>query len=146
MGVLPLPLSNHNTTSECTPLLRFSSRGLHLPLLPQKECSVAGLGLLKQGLELFLAGGLFVLHQVGMALGDTPAIRGGHGGTLGTAGCWLQLLPVVTASPGGERDRGGRERWGIENVKGQMYTPGSNKLVIKWYSTMSNLMCLIVTI
>lgn len=73
---------------------------------------MAGLGLLKQGLELFLAGGFFVLHQVGMALGDTPAIRGGHGGTPGTAGCWLQLLPVVTASPGGERGTEGEGRGG----------------------------------
>lgn len=84
---------------------------------------MAGLCLLKQGLELVHAGGLLVLHQVGMAFGDTPAVRGGHGRTLGTAGCWLQLLPVVTAGPGG------RERWSY------VYAKCSCKLVLKCYST-----------
>lgn len=122
--LFPLPFSHNTPTTsrEQRPPGWFSSRG-STSLLAQEECSVAGLCLLKQGLELVHAGGLLVLHQVGMAFGDTPAVRGGHGRTLGTAGCWLQLLPVVTAGPGG------RERWSY------VYAKCSCKLVLKCYST-----------
>ncbi|TNN44664.1 hypothetical protein EYF80_045140 [Liparis tanakae] len=49
-------------------------------------------------LELVLRGGLCLLHQIVVALGDAPAVGGGHGGTQGAAGGRLQVLPVVTAS------------------------------------------------
>lgn len=61
--------------------------------------SSLALGLVKQSLQLLLAGGLLLLHQVSVALGDTPAIRLGHGGTQWTAGCRLQLFPVIAAGP-----------------------------------------------
>ena len=58
-----------------------------------------GLGLLEQGLELLLGSGLLLLHEVGVALGDAPAVRAGHRGAQGPSGRWLQALPVVTTSP-----------------------------------------------
>lgn len=51
----------------------------------------------KQMLELFLRGGLFLLHEISVALGDTPAIRSRQGRTQGTTRGWLQVLPVPTA-------------------------------------------------
>ena len=62
---------------------------------------MAGLSFVEEGLQLLLAGRLLLLHQVSMALGDPPAVWSSHGGTLGAAGRWLQLLPVVTTGPGG---------------------------------------------
>lgn len=63
--------------------------------------SSLALGLVKQSLQLLLAGGLLLLHQVSVALGDTPAIGLGHGGTQWTARGRLQLLPVIAAGPAG---------------------------------------------
>lgn len=58
-----------------------------------------GLGLVEKSLQLLFGGGLLLLHQVGMALGNAPAVRFGQRGAEGTAGGGLQLLPIVAASP-----------------------------------------------
>lgn len=63
------------------------------------EGSSLGLGLVKKSLQLLFGGGLLLLHQVGVALGDAPAVRFGQRGAGGTAGGGLQVLPVVAASP-----------------------------------------------
>lgn len=51
---------------------------------------------LEQLLELCLGRGLFLLQEISVAFGDTPAVGGRHGGTQGTTGSRLQVLPVVT--------------------------------------------------
>lgn len=56
-------------------------------------------GLVEDGLHLLLGGGFFLLHQVGAALGDAPAVRGGHGGAEGAARRRPQVLPVLATSP-----------------------------------------------
>lgn len=63
--------------------------------------SSLAMGFVKQSLQLLLAGGLLLLHQVSVALSDTPAVRFGHGGTQWTARGRFQLLPVIAASPAG---------------------------------------------
>ena len=44
-----------------------------------------GLGLLKEWLELVLGGGLFLLHELDMTLGDAPAVWGGQGRAQGSS-------------------------------------------------------------
>ena len=69
------------------------------------SCLCRGLGLLlhlQQVLHLLGAGGLFVLQQVGVAFGHTPALWRGQGWALGATGCGHQILPVLTAGPGGD--------------------------------------------
>ena len=61
--------------------------------------SVAFVGPLEESPQLALGGGLLLLHQLSMAFGDAPAVGLRHGGAIGTAGCRLQLLPVVTTGP-----------------------------------------------
>ena len=70
-----------------------------LPPLPETDCSLIGHRLPKQDLQLVLSGGLLLLHELGVALGDAPAVRAGHRGAQGPSGRWLQALPVVTTSP-----------------------------------------------
>lgn len=57
-------------------------------------------------LHLLGAGGLFVLQQVSVALGHTPALGCGQGRALGTTGGGQQMLPVVTTGPGADKDTG----------------------------------------
>lgn len=61
--------------------------------------SVAVGGLVKQSLQLLLGGRLLLLHQVGVAFGDAPAVGRRHRGAHGTSGRRLQRLPVVTTGP-----------------------------------------------
>lgn len=68
---------------------------------------MAGLGLLKESLQLLLRGSLLLLHQISVTFGNTPAIRGGQGWAVGTARCRQQLLPVVTTGPKKKRSIGG---------------------------------------
>ena len=65
--------------------------------------SVGMIGFVEERLELVLAGGLLLLHQLGVALGDAPAVWRRHGGAERTAGRRLQLLPVVATSPAQRR-------------------------------------------
>lgn len=62
-----------------------------------------GLWPVEQLLELILCGGLFLLHEGTVALGDTPAIRLRQGSANWATRGWLQVLPVVTT--GSERDK-----------------------------------------
>lgn len=61
--------------------------------------SLALVSLLKKSIQLLLAGGLLLLHQVSMTFGDTPAVRCGHGGAEGATRRRLELLPIVAAGP-----------------------------------------------
>ena len=73
-----------------------------LPPLPETDCSLIGHRLPKQDLQLVLSGGLLLLHELGVALGDAPSGGSGHGGAVGAAGRRRELLPVVSPSPDGE--------------------------------------------
>ena len=72
------------------------------PPLPETACSLIGRRLLKQDLQLVLSGGLLLLHELGVALGDAPSGGTGQGGAVGAARRRRELLPVVPPSPEGE--------------------------------------------
>lgn len=78
-------------------LLHISSSVHSCRLLSLKQTDSVGFWFVEQLFEFFFRGCLFLLHQISMALGNTPRIRDRHGGTLGTTGGWLQVLPVITS-------------------------------------------------
>lgn len=58
-------------------------------LLSLKQTDSVGFWFVEQLFKFFFRGRLFLLHQISMALGNTPRIRDRHGGTLGTTRGWL---------------------------------------------------------